>query len=250
MNGATDNSVDSDQEDLRMRSTKNKQGWVLPYLDPFCKEFVDLMRQLPSSSPVADLGCGYGYTSLKLLEAGCSVLANDLDNDQLQELQQSVPADLSGRLTVMPGNCVELSFSDSSFKGILAARWMHFLTSEEIIRSVLKRFYLWLEKGGVLCLTCNTLVHIATPEAYEKYVEKKSSGDEWPGWLDKSQNHIRKHLVDNIPDIFYGFDVESLSREVTLAGFDVVKCEMYGSTGVTKPWLEDNCIGILATKSR
>lgn len=233
----------TDSPENLMRSTVNKQGWVLPYLDPYCTEFVERTKSM--TGPIADLGCGYGFTAKKLLEAGATVIANDLSEPQLEELRVSVPPNLASRLSIVPGDVSNLTFEDESLGGILAARWMHFLSSEDV-RGALRKFFRWLRPGGILCITCNTLVHIATPEGYAEYLDRKQQGEEWPGKL--SNATVRPYLAKNMPPYFYGFDVETLTREVTLAGFTVEDCGLYGTVGITKAWLDDNCVGIMAIK--
>lgn len=46
----------------------NNGKWDNESLDPYCSEFVSLVKGAPR--PVADLGVGNGFTTKKLLEAG------------------------------------------------------------------------------------------------------------------------------------------------------------------------------------
>lgn len=226
------------------RVTVNQQGWAFQYLDQYCTEFVSLSKS--ALGPVADLGCGFGFTSIKLLEAGTTTIANDLCEAHLEDLRNSVSPSVASRLSILPGDIRKLTFDDCSLGGILAARVVHFFGVEEI-RKLIQNFFTWLKPGGILCVTCSTLLHFATPTAYAEYLEKKRCGEEWPGKL--TRDSIREDLASEMPQDFYGFDAETLFKEVRLAGFTVDKCGLYGTVGfVPGSYNTDSSVGVIARK--
>ncbi|XP_055346211.1 uncharacterized protein LOC129593776 [Paramacrobiotus metropolitanus] len=234
-----------------LRPTLNRQGYCLTHLDPYCKEFIDLMRREAPVLPVADFGCGYGFMTLRLLETGCDVIANDLHEPHLVELHHEKATRFPEALRIIPGDCTQLTFASNSLGGILASRWIHWLTSAEAIRDILKKFYDWLTPDGVACITCGLCAPAATPAAYLEYLRKKEAAEEWPGWLSMSGGDIKEWITKlaNAPDMYYGFDEDVLVREVELVGFSVEKCGLFGTAGVTPgSQLENSHVGVVARK--
>ena len=85
--------------------------------------------------------------------------ANDLSRDMLSSLENNIPRDQKSRLTLMPGNVLDIDFPKESLGAIFALRFMHFLKGDEF-RRLFKNYYDWLSPGGILVVTCaNSLYH-------------------------------------------------------------------------------------------
>lgn len=226
----------------------NNGKWDNESLDPYCAEFVTLAKE--STRPVADLGVGNGFTTKKLLETGARVVANDLKTERLEEISRSLNADERGRLTLAPGDALQLVIPSASLGGILATRWINVLRPYEC-RLLMNDFYRWLAPGGILCITAHTPYSNTTKEAVDTYQHRKYIGDEWPGVVteDMLQESRRGKLWSN--DWIYGYDPDILAREAILAGFKVKKCSFYGTRYVSTDEFQDdacNLVGIIARK--
>ena len=131
----------------------NQARWDNDSLDPYCQEFVELAKN--SGLPVADLGVGNGFTTKKLLEAGVKVFANDLKLERLELLRRSLSPKEQERLTLLPGDALQLVIPSNSLGGILATRWINVLRPYEC-RLLMNDFYRWLLPGGIICITAHT----------------------------------------------------------------------------------------------
>ena len=116
------------EESGYLTKTANGAGWQINALDEYGVAFVEYART--TKRPIADLGVAFGFTSRCLLEAGAHVIANDLSEEMLQELEKSVTAtEQKKRLTLMPGDARELNFPENSLDGIWANRFVSWLES-------------------------------------------------------------------------------------------------------------------------
>ena len=87
--------------------------------------------------------------------SGARVVANDLKTERLEEISRSLNADERGRLTLAPGDALQLVIPSASLGGILATRWINVLRPYEC-RLLMNDFYRWLAPGGILCITAHT----------------------------------------------------------------------------------------------
>jgi hypothetical protein len=108
----------------------------------------------------------------------------------------------------------------STFSAILAERWLHFLTGEEIEETV-AAFYRWLTKGGKAFVVAETPYISALEKFIPLYEERKKNGVLWPGivedwslysnkselpiWTNMLDLHVLKRTFEKI-----GFFVEEL----------------------------------------
>lgn len=83
------------------------------------------------------------------------VIANDLKPERLDEISRSLSAEERGRLTLAPGDALQLVIPSASLGGILATRWINVLRPYEC-RLLMNDFYRWLAPGGILCITAHT----------------------------------------------------------------------------------------------
>lgn len=199
--------------------TENKKGFMIQTVDQYCEDFIQ--QAGCAKKPVADFGVAYGYTTKLLLSQGISVIANDLSENHLDALWASVTADERRRLRLVPGNVLDLEFPVGSLDGILACRWIHFLTGDQL-RSVLKKFASWLSPSGRLCITAES-VHLGSHRIiFDKYLEAKENGVEWPGFV--SVKDLTTQRKQHMPEKLMLYDTDVLERELKRAGFEVVKC--------------------------
>ncbi|XP_055349662.1 uncharacterized protein LOC129596413 [Paramacrobiotus metropolitanus] len=234
-----------------MTETFNQMGYSVDILDPYTAYFLHKMRK--PTQPVADLGCGFGIVTKHLLNAGATVIANDISRAHLAEVEDSVPREQRSRLTIVHGDASQLDFPANSLSGIMAGRWVHFLTSPEAYFDFFHRALRWLEPGGSLCVTVHTMKAWSPPEVCAAYEIKRASGMAWPGWVSREMKW--EGLRDRLPDRGYAFRLEELKGLVEEIGFHVEKCGLYGLRIPAHPperqveLAPNNTIGIVASKS-
>lgn len=199
--------------------TLNRMGFMATTPSPNCKKFIDFAK--PLKLPVADLGVAYGVTTRLALNAGLTVYANDLSQKHLSILYDSMNSEQKSRLSLYPGRIPnEVDFLPSTFSAILAERWLHFLTGDEIEETV-GAFYRWLSKGGKAFVVAETPYISALEKFIPIYEERKKNGVLWPGivedwslysnkselpvWTNMLDLHVLKRTFEKI-----GFFVEEL----------------------------------------
>ena len=79
-----------------------------------------------------------------MLNEGFKVIANDLSKEMLDTLFSTVPKEQQSRLTLMPGNILNIEFPKNSLSAIFALRFMHFLSGDDF-RKLFASYYEWLE---------------------------------------------------------------------------------------------------------
>ncbi|XP_055335018.1 uncharacterized protein LOC129586054 [Paramacrobiotus metropolitanus] len=233
-----------------MAATHNKMGYSIEAIDPYTGIFLQRMRG--ARKPVAELGSGFGIVTEHLLAAGATVIANDLSADNLREVEQRVPVEQRSRLTLVPGDATQMTFPDNGLSGIMAGRWVHFLTTPEAYRDFLGKAWTWLEPGGALCITVHTMKAWCPPEVNQEYERKRDSGVEWPGWVNRTM--LYEGLTGRVPDLVYAFQPQELKALVEAAGFVVDDIGLYGLALPNHPSTEDNdlaegnTLGLVAIK--
>ena len=155
-------------------------GAMIHASDEFCDDFYDYVRSRSQPVKVADLGVAFSFTTKLLLQCGADVTANDLSDDHLNVLWNSVSKEEQHHLTLLPGNVLDIDLPKEQFDGILACRWIHFLNGEEL-RKVLSKCFKALKFGGKLCLTTESIYHGIFRNELARYVDEKAAGVEWPG---------------------------------------------------------------------
>ena len=213
----------------QLKMTENKMGAMIHASDEYCDSFFDYVRTCPEPMKVADLGVAFGYTTKILLQCGANVTANDLSESHLNVLWNSVSKAEQHRLTLLPGNVLNIDLPKEHFDGILACRWIHFLNRDEL-RKVLSKCFQALKFGGKLCLTTESIYHGMCRNELERYGKEKAAGVEWPGMCDTDNlvTSMRSHL----PGKFMFYDTDVVGKELERAGFGVVKIGYIDRRGV------------------
>lgn len=229
--------------------TDNKKGFMIQSIDEYVQRFFDYVKSCDKPARIADFGVAFGYTTKELLKSGVQVIANDLSESHLHELWDTVSEEDRGHLELLPGNVLDIELPDSSLSGILACRWIHFLTGEEL-RTILAKFYKWLKPGGRLCITAES-VHLGSHQVvFDKYLQRKQDkGTEWPGFV--MVKDLTTKRKQHMPETLMLYDSEVLTRELQKVGFAVDKVGY-----IDRPYYPEDlrnggqeAIGALATKN-
>jgi len=92
--------------------------------DPWLDKWIPLLKEKSANGFILELGCGWGWDTLELLNAGCNVIASDLSTENLRATKGiSLHAD-----TVQLDNGKPLPFIDHSLSVIVASLSLHYFT--------------------------------------------------------------------------------------------------------------------------
>jgi SAM-dependent methyltransferase len=177
--------------------------------------------------PVLEIGAAYGNASYPALEAGGTVIACDLAEDELARLRAPVPREMQKRLITIPARFPDqLHFTAGSLSAILAAQVLHFFDGPAV-KSALAAAFRWLQSGdGKLYLVVMTPQLSYYIKLLPEFRRRKEAGDPWPGTFDPrlaATPEWRNHL----PPLVNLFDADILRRAVGDAGFIIEHLEPF-----------------------
>ena len=104
--------MESNEEDELL--TVNSYGTQLKYSDNYFLTALELMNK---KYPVLDLAVSFGFSTKTLLADGFTVIANDLAEEHLDYLWNSVCKEDQSHLILKPGNELKLKLQDGSLGG-------------------------------------------------------------------------------------------------------------------------------------
>jgi hypothetical protein len=177
--------------------------------------------------PVLEVGAAYGNASYPALEAGGTVIACDLAEEELARLRTPVPSDLQKRLITIPARFPEqLHFTAGSLSAILAAQVLHFFDGPAV-QSALETALRWLESADgrlyVVVMTPHLSYYVKFLPEFQR---RKTAGESWPGIFDP-RLAATPEWRDRLPPLVNLFDADILRRAAQDAGFIVEYLEPF-----------------------
>lgn len=189
-------------------------GWHAASLSALSEEFVAACRP---GVRVLDIGAGSGIASRSALEAGAMVTANDIDASAI----------VAPGAVIVPARFPrDLHFEDSSFDLVHAASVFHFLTGNQVaygLRSIRR----WLRPGGRLYVQAATPYQLPFASFVTEFEHRKSAGEKWPGWIEKTAAWSTHKRLGNMPASVHLFDHVTLARYAEEAGFQVESARLF-----------------------
>jgi len=92
--------------------------------DPWLDKWIPTLKQRSANGFILELGCGWGWDTLELLNAGCSVIAADLSTENLSATKSTSPnADI-----LQLDHSHPLPFAAHSIDVIIASLSLHYFT--------------------------------------------------------------------------------------------------------------------------
>lgn len=203
--------------------TLNRMGFMTSHLDQYSRAFVAYSAH--AAGPALDIGAAYGVASLAALGVGARVIANDVDERHLAILADRAPAQVRGNLTLKPGRLPDgLHLPAESVGAVLICRMLHFLTGEEIEKT-LQRVYGWLVPGGKAFVVAETPYAGTMKEFIPVYERRCAEGVRWPGIVDVAE--IEEHLLTMLPARMHLLAPDVLTRAFDDSGFIVETAETF-----------------------
>ncbi|KAJ7696761.1 S-adenosyl-L-methionine-dependent methyltransferase [Mycena rosella] len=167
------------------------------------KHIDDLLKKLPGSADVLELGCGAGVPCTQVLvEHGLNVTGNDISAAQIALAREHVP-----KATLIQGDMLALDFAPASFDAVLAFYSIFHLPKEEQALMI-EKIRGWLKPGGWLLCNFHFEEGDVTREGWFKSsVTMFSSGLGVEGTRDIFRDQVQgfKLVVDEV-------DVETVGR--------------------------------------
>jgi hypothetical protein len=222
-------------------------GYMFKDITEYGLDFLEFCKT--ASAPVLDIAAAYGVASIKALEQGAYVIANDLDPHHLEILKSRVPDCYQARLQTQVGRFPsQLHFEPKSLSAVLAANMFHFLNGEEVNEAI-RCLYNWLYRGGKAFIIAGSPYIRLWKGIIPVFERKKSEGDVWPGLVENTSLYPNERLQD-LPKLMHFFDPEILAHAFEKAGFVIEKAGYISRAS----WPEDmqldgrESVGIIAVK--
>lgn len=202
------------------RLTRTRMGWSSERLSELSLAFVEHCRANPAL-PVLDIGAGYGAATRAALDAGATVIANDLDLSEIEP---------HPRLTLRAGRFPrDLHFEPASLSAVHAANVFHFLTPRQLAYG-LRTIARWLAPQGKLFVQAATPYQAPFAEFIPEYERRVAAGVRWPGWVEKIGHFSSHRKLGQMPASLHLLDDVILARAACDAGLEVERSELYRST--------------------
>jgi ubiquinone/menaquinone biosynthesis C-methylase UbiE len=205
--------------------TTNDKGWTFTDIfDEFSKEYVSFSTKDPN--PTLEIGAGRAATAAVLVKQrqsiknSAKVVINDLSDEHFKDALAEYPQLKNTAVTFLPGRFpTQLEFSENSFNTILASRIFHFLSPEDW-RLGLKKIHTWLKPGGKFYITTGTYFIKHQKDNIIAIEKLKKQGELWPATFPSGKEAYGNVAPSSTATLV---DKEILTRELTLAGFKIIK---------------------------
>lgn len=209
----------------KLIKTVNRMGHSIADLTDFSKSFIEFSGTC--IAPVLDIGAAFGVASIPALEAGATVIANDMAQEHLTAIKERTPQKHQNRLQL---RCAKipygLDFPAESLGAIHASQVLHFLTGSEIAQSF-DNFYRWLVPGGKVFIIASSPYINILKAFLPEYEKKKQSGTPWPGEIENLSLHTTHAVVADNPPFFNFLDTDVLSQALIERGFKIEKSLLF-----------------------
>jgi SAM-dependent methyltransferase len=216
--------------DPNIHPTANRMGWSSEEPHEINLAFADFVSTC--DLPVLDLGAGHGAATLAALRKGAKVIANDLEQDQLDALEAHVPFLMRDRLQLRQGRFpLDLVFSCGYFGAVHASNVLHFLNPMELETGI-DLMVDWLAPGGKVFVLVNSPYTQNFKNVIPYFERKKKDGVRWPGWIDDLSQYSSHATLQYLPASLHLFDAEVLSRGFERAGFTIEVAREYSRSGL------------------
>lgn len=228
--------------------TRNQTGWASNTLNEVSELFVAFCRH--ANLPVLDIGAAFGIASLAALDAGATVIANDLDAEHLTAIAGAANPKHARRLILISGRFPrQLKFGEATLSAVHASNVLHFLTGPQLelgFASIAR----WLAPGGKLFVQASTPWQQPFQAFAPVFEARRESGVNWPGWMENTSEYSTHRRLNQIPTSLNLLDDVTLRRKAEAAGFLVEAAWLYRRRDLPASLFLDGreCAGLIARK--
>jgi SAM-dependent methyltransferase len=228
--------------------THNQTGWASNQLNEVSERFVAHCRNV--THPVLDIGAAFGIATLAAIEAGATVIANDLEPSHLAEIAKSAPPAQANKLILLPARFPrQLRFAESSLSAIHASNVLHFLTATQLEHG-LSAIAHWLIPSGKLFVQASTPWQAPFRAFVPVFEARRDAGEPWPGWIEDTAEYSTHRKLGQIPSSIHLLDERTLSRHAEAAGLLVEEAYLYRRRDLPASLFLDGreCAALIARK--
>lgn len=222
-------------------NTTNKYGDNVFFQSTLIKNMLrDVASHKGHALTFLDIGAGIGFNTELLLNAGVTVVANDLSTTSLAQTKHRLIREKNSflnQLYLNDGPITSLDFPENSFDGILISHVFHYLPPE-VIANLLPKLTRWLKPGGRVYIQAFSIHFFSWYKpTFEENIKK---GLAWPGAIENAYESIRKafeaqneysaeaitditnEFIEGFPNFVHAHDVETLTNAFKKAGFKIL----------------------------
>lgn len=204
--------------------TDNAMGIMTEEPSPAGEAFIRLAST--AKRPLLEVGAAYGNATIPALEAGATVIANDLSATELAILSGATAEKNRRRLVVVPARFPdEIRIGEGSLSGVLASQVLHFFDGPSVERSF-ESVFRWLEPGGCFFIVVMTPSLSFYTNFREEFEKRKAEGARWPG-IFNPRDVAPPEWKDRLPGMVHLFEKDILGRCATEAGFQIETLEYF-----------------------
>ena len=228
--------------------THNRTGWASNQLNEVSELFVAFCQG--EKLPVLDIGAAFGIASLAALNAGATVIANDLEPGHLSAIATAATPENLRRLILIPGRFPrQLKFAGGSLSAVHASNVFHFLTGPQIEQGFAAIAH-WLAPGGKLFVQASTPWQQPFQAFVPIFQSRRESGVDWPGWIENTAAYSTHRKLSQIPASIHLLDDLTLRRCAEAAGLAVEAAWLYRRRDLPASLFLDGreCAGLIARK--
>ncbi|MBP6218623.1 MAG: class I SAM-dependent methyltransferase [Oligoflexales bacterium] len=237
-------SMPTPEVDGRMQ-TLNKKGAASPKIDQLTQEFLKHLK----GKKALEIGAAYGQVVMEALKSGATdYIANDLDRRHLLLAAKNVHATLpklEKKVRFCAGEFpIACRFDDNSFDSVLAARVLHFMNPEQLVKTTEEFKRILKPKGRVYIIAITPYVnrYVSFIEEYEK---RKKSGDPFPGYVKSLRPYANPEVTNakelaNLHDSEFMFLSSTVLSEIfSQRGFKIIESKEIALGYESKIWQKD-----------
>lgn len=228
--------------------TLNHMGYMTTLLDKYSNKFVEYSATI--QTPVLEIGAAYGVATIAALEAGATVIANDIEPKHLELLVQKVPDEFRNHLQVYPGRFPdELDFAKDSLGGALICNVLHFFEGETI-ELAMSKLYTWLKPNAKVFIIADTPYNKLIEKAIPTYEKLEKNGSKWPGLMRNIRDYVPAQYAAITPPFMHFLTPAILTNVLTKIGFIIEEASLFARTNYPEEEQFDGRegVGVIARK--
>jgi len=208
--------------------TLNQTGYMTPESDKLSDDFIDCAAEWGKEGiPSIDIGAAYGVISLKALERGAILIANDVEKRHLLILRKNVPKkNLSRLLLNIYSFPEETVFPANSIGAILLRRVIHFLRPAQL-EVAIDKVTQWLKPGGSVFIITMSPYHYSLKDFDKIYEERWDQKNLWPGEIFTMRDYA-PHCAKDISNYLHVMDTRPLIQALEKRGLIIKQAFLFG----------------------
>lgn len=232
--------------------TLNNMGYMIQKLDHFSQAYVDFVIEenlLVNES--LEIGAAFGVASKEILKREGSCTINDIDQEHLKILFESLSKDQQQKVRLLPGDILSsVHIPPNSLKSVLSSRVFHFFTGDQL-RKMFSKLWNWLQPGGRIYIVTETPYLGNLTKFIPIYEERKRQKDPFPGFIEDFPKFAISR-TSHLPSFMNFLDVDVLSQLAKDAEFNIIRCHTFSRNEFPPDLRFDGreSVGLIAEKKR